>query len=343
MLFHTMTIYYPVGGFMKSAKTEYSSGMVDTPGPDGKEQPRRGRAQPGIRSTIDCIPCFIRQAIDSVRFSTPDSGTREQIVREALLTIAGMEMGDSPPVIAQHIHRRLRQLSRVDDPYRAVKDRFNRMALDMLPALESRVRGASDPLDAATRLAIAGNVIDLGAKADLQDHDARAAVAGCMDVPLHGDLEAFRRTIGKAREILYLADNAGEIVFDRLLIEQLSPGRVTLAVRGAAVINDATVHDARQAGLYELVEVIDNGSDAPGTVLTDCSREFRESFGKADLIIAKGQGNFETLFNAEAPVFFLFKVKCGVIASHVGLPVGTHVLEHFGAARAESDGDSGND
>lgn len=328
---------------MKSVKTEYSSGMVDTRDPGGKTQPRGEKVQPGIRSTIDCIPCFIRQAIDSVRFSTPDPDTREQIVREALLVIAGMKMGDVPPMTAQQVHRRLRQLTRVDDPYRAAKDRFNRMALDMLPDLESRVRGAPDSLDAATRLAIAGNVIDLGAKADIQDHDARAAVAGCMDVPLHGDLETFRRAIGTAREILYLADNAGEIVFDRLLIEQLSPGRVTLAVRGAAVINDATVHDARQAGLHELVEVIDNGSDAPGTVLPDCSGEFRERFGRADLIIAKGQGNFETLFNTEAPVFFLFKVKCGVIASHVGLPVGTHVLEHFGAARAESGGFSGND
>jgi len=181
----------------------------------------------------------------------------------------------------------------------------------------------------ATRLAIAGNVIDLGAKADLKEDDARTAVARSMEEPFHGDLDAFRRAVESAERILYLGDNAGEIVFDRLLIEQLSPRPVVFAVRGVPVINDATVHDALQAGLQNLVEVIDNGSDAPGTVLADCSEEFRRRFHDADLIVSKGQGNFETLFGETAPIFFLFKVKCPVVALHTGLPVGTHVLKQF--------------
>jgi uncharacterized protein with ATP-grasp and redox domains len=125
---------------------------------------------------------------------------------------------------------------------------------------------------------------------------------------------------------LYLADNAGEIAFDRLLVERISPGRVTLAVRGAPVINDATLADAQAVGLDKIVEVIDNGSDAPGTILDDCHSDFRRRFAGADLIIAKGQGNYETLSDGPGNLFFLFKAKCPVIADHIGQPVGTQIM-----------------
>lgn len=285
--------------------------------------------EPGIMTTLGCIPCFVRQALETARLSTVDPEVHERIVRETLLVIADMDMKKVPPVISQQIHRHLRKLTGVDDPYLAAKDRFNRMALEMLPEIEARLAKAPDPFGMATRLAIAGNVIDLGAKADLKEDDARTAVAMSMEEPFHGDLDAFRRAVESAERILYLGDNAGEIVFDRLLIEQLSPRPVVFAVRGVPVINDATVHDALQAGLQNLVEVIDNGSDAPGTVLADCSEEFRRRFHDADLIVSKGQGNFETLFGETAPIFFLFKVKCPVVALHTGLPVGTHVLKQF--------------
>ena len=285
--------------------------------------------EPGIMTTLGCIPCFVRQALETARLSTVDPEVHERIVRETLLVIADMDMKKVPPVISQQIHRHLRKLTGVDDPYLAAKDRFNRMALEMLPEIEARLAKAPDPFGMATRLAIAGNVIDLGAKADLKEDDARTAVARSMEEPFHGDLDAFRRAVESAERILYLGDNAGEIVFDRLLIEQLSPRPVVFAVRGVPVINDATVHDALQAGLQNLVEVIDNGSDAPGTVLADCSEEFRRRFHDADLIVSKGQGDFETLFGETAPIFFLFKVKCPVVALHTGLPVGTHVLKQF--------------
>ncbi len=288
--------------------------------------------EPGIMTTLDCIPCFVRQALETARLSTGDPEFHERIVRETLLLIANMDMRKVSPVISQQLHRHLRKLTGVDDPYLAAKDRFNRMALDMLPELEARVAKAPDPFGVATRLAIAGNVIDLGAKADLKEDDARTAVAGSMDEPFHGDLDAFRKAVDSSERILYLADNAGEIVFDRLLIEQLFPRPVVFAVRGAPVINDATVNDVRQAGLQDIVEVIDNGSDAPGTVLADCSEEFRRCFHDADLIISKGQGNFETLVGEVAPIFFLFKVKCPVVSLHTGLPVGTHVLKRFDPA-----------
>ena len=154
----------------------------------------------------------------------------------------------------------------------------------------------------------------------------RRSIDQALAEPFTGDQDGFRQALSKAHKILYLADNAGEIAFDRLLIEQLLPERVTLAVRGAPVINDATMDDARAVGLHEIVEVIDNGSDAPGTILADCSEDFNRRFAEADLILAKGQGNFETLSDDHRKIYFLFKAKCPVIAAHVGLPVGTHVL-----------------
>ena len=200
------------------------------------------------------------------------------------------------------------------------------MALGMLPDLSARVCQAEDPLAMGLRLAIAGNVIDLGVDGELTEQSARWSVLSAQNEPFHGDVDAFRQAAGKSRSILYLADNAGEIVFDRLLIEQLGSERVSVAVRGGPVLNDATMKDAQAAGLCDIVNVIDNGSDAPGTILNDCSKEFRSRFAEADLIIAKGQGNYETLSDEEADIFFLFKVKCPVIGNHIGLPVGTHVL-----------------
>jgi len=270
---------------------------------------------------------------------TDDPAVHEQVLREVLRSAAEMDLAQSPPVVAQQIHRRLRQLTGVTDPYRAVKDGFNRMALDMLGEFSAKVRKGPDPLAVALRLAIAGNVIDLGVNGDLTEVEARQALAGALEEPFHGDVEVFRQAVEAAGDILYLADNAGEIVFDRLLVEQLPTDRVTLVVRGGPILNDATMADAEVAGLCDLVEVIDNGSDAPGTIVADCSEDFRRRFAAADMIIAKGQGNFEALSDEAADIYFLFKAKCPVIADHVGLPVGTHVAMRWRAPLPLTEGE----
>jgi len=279
-----------------------------------------------MRTALACIPCFARQALEAARFATDDPAVHERLLRSVLRSASEMDLSESPPAVAQRIHRLLRELTGVDDPYRTVKDRHNRMALNMLGSFRPAIRSAPDPLEAALRLAVAGNVIDMGVNGEMTEAEARQAVRGGLNEPLHGDVDAFRRVVGEADDVLYLADNAGEIVFDRLLIEQLPPGRVTVAVRGGPVLNDATAEDAETAGLGELAEVIDNGSDAPATVLADCGEDFRRRFARADVILAKGQGNFESLSDVDANIYFLFKAKCSVIADHVGLPLGTHVL-----------------
>ncbi len=282
-----------------------------------------------MRTSLDCIPCFVRQTLDACRMVTDDPAIHEQMLREVLQWISKMDLTLSPPALAQRIHRRLREITGVDDPYEADKAAHNQLALDLLPPLEKKVQESSDPLMEAAHLAIAGNIIDLGAKSGLSEIDVLDALQHAADVELTGDLKTFRSAVSSAKRILYLADNAGEIIFDRLLIEQLGGGRVTVAVRGHPIINDATRIDAQTAGLDEITTVIDNGSDAPGTILEECSDAFQRCFQEADLIISKGQGNFETLGGSPVPnLFFLFKVKCPVVAEASKYPLGSHALLH---------------
>lgn len=279
-----------------------------------------------MNTYLDCIPCFLRQSIAAARNVTDDTRIHEQVVQEILRLAADLDLNQTPPRVAQIIHRRLRELTGVADPYQAAKSTFNQLALSLLPKLRDQVTRSNNPLFAATKMAIAANVIDLGAKIRLDENQATDALLNSYSTDVIGDFAEFETRVGQARRILYLADNAGEIVIDRLLIEQLGPDRVTLVVRGKAIINDATIADAKVAELHTLVRVIDNGSDGPGTILDDCSVELKELFHNADLIIAKGQGNFETLSSETANIVFLFKVKCPVIAQHTSIPLNSHVL-----------------
>lgn len=280
-----------------------------------------------MKTYFDCIPCFIRQALDAARFVTSDETVQETIMRRVFEHAATMELTDTPPVMGRFIHRVVREVSGNPDPYRDVKAASNRFALSLLPALRSRLDASSNPFETAVRLAMAGNIIDFGVFASIDRDQVMESLESSFDTPIAGEVDAFQRCVRRARHILYLTDNAGEIVFDRLLIEQIGPEKVTVAVKGEPVINDATREDAEQAGLTGRVRVIDNGADAPGTILEACSPAFRDTFDRADLIIAKGQGNYETLSDVDAPIAFLLKAKCPVIADDLGVAVGSLVLQ----------------
>ena len=284
---------------------------------------------------LDCIPCFVRNALAAARFATPDTDVHERILQEALQIAAARDPRQSAPAMSQYIHRRLRELTGIADAYQDAKQRFNALALELLPELQAKVTQAEDPFASAVRLAIAGNVIDLGVNGSLKEVDIRRSLQEVLTEPFCGDLHRFRATLSTADRILYLADNTGEIVFDRLLIEQLPAGHVTVAVRGGPVLNDATLADAQAAGLDQIADLIDNGSDAPGTILDDCSRAFQDSFDRADVVIAKGQGNFESLRKASRNIFFLLKIKCSVVATQTGLAIGTQALVYHHPASIE--------
>jgi len=285
---------------------------------------------------LDCFPCFLRQTLDAVRFVTDDEKIHETVVRQVLELVRRMDARQTPPAIGQQIHRLIRRVTGNADPYRQQKHDSNLLAMKLYPRLKACIRGSNNSLETAVRLAIAGNVIDFGIYTSLGERDVMEAIDSALaDGWDTGRLEEFAQAVSNANEILYIGDNAGEIVFDQLLIEELPYEKVTFGVKGSPVINDVTMEDVEMTGLTGLVKVVENGSDAPGTILGDCSVGFHERFERSDLIIAKGQGNYESLSETGKDVFFILKAKCPVIAADLGCDMGQMVLRRNGvAARA---------
>ena len=283
-----------------------------------------------MQSSLTCVPCVVRQTLEAVRLATDNERIQHRVLCDVLRLLAEAGLEQSPPHIVQIAQRRIRTIVGVEDPYRRAKDRLMELALGLYPALASHVKMAPDPLDVALRLAIAGNVIDMGIYTNIDEQAMHDAISHALESPVSGEVHEFANAVAGAGDILYLADNASELVFDRVLIEQLPPDNVTVVVRGGPVLNDATKQDANAAGLTGLVDVIDNGSDAPGTILEDCSPEFLDRFERADVVIAKGQGNYETLSDVDRDVFFALKVKCPLIARSIGSNVGDLVLRWHG-------------
>ena len=280
-----------------------------------------------MKTYPDCIPCFLRQSLEAARLVSDDPAFHEKILRRALIIASKMDYSSPPPAMGRDIHRLIRSLSGVEDPYHQAKVRSNEYILGLLPKLRKQVAESEDPFQTALRFAVAGNVIDFGVKIDLSESDIENALHQCLEAELDEEvINLFREALKNATSILYAGDNAGEIVFDRLFIETiqevLGVSEITFAVRGVPILNDATLEDARQAGLHEVAEVISNGSDAPGNLLPDCSPQFHERLQRADLIISKGQGNYETLSELPQETYFLLKAKCAVIAREVGVREG---------------------
>jgi len=285
-----------------------------------------------MQTTLDCMSCFVRQAVDAVRMVTDEPGIQQEVLHGVFRRLSRTPLQQSPLVMAQYIHRLIRELSGEKDPYLQAKQWSNDLALKLYPQVEEMVRDSASPIEMAVRMAIAGNAIDFGPHNHIDKKHVDEAIEHAIESPLNGDFAAFTDAVSQARSILYIADNAGEIVFDRLLIEQIGPERVTVGVRGMPVLNDATMTDAEVAGLIGLVEVIENGSDAPGTLLDDCSEEFRRRFYETDMIVAKGQGNYESLSDADREVFLVLKVKCPVIAAELDCPVSSLLVRRSGCA-----------
>lgn len=286
-----------------------------------------------MKTELECLPCFYGQITRSLNYAGVTGERGRAIARKAEKVIEQASLEEVPARTTTLIHRILRDETGVD-PYKQVKDAYNRIALEKLPALRLLAAGLPDRLEGGARAAIAGNVIDFGIYESI---DLDRSIEESFRLPLSDiHYRAFHRAVGKANRILYLCDNAGEIVFDRVLIEVLrDAGKyVTAAVKGAPVINDATPEDALAAGLHECATIIDNGNDGIGTLLEACSQRFLDEFRSADLIISKGQANYETLVQTgDTRIFFLFKVKCPVVAAYLKRDNGDIMLT--GGADAE--------
>lgn len=287
-----------------------------------------------MRSPLDCVLCLTRQSLDAARLATTDVDLQRQVLESAFKIFLEKGLNAPAPLLATLVHRSMREITGVADPYYAEKRHFNRLSLAQLPRLRRWVAESPTPFETLVRLAIAGNSIDIFF-GELDDATIEAAIQAGLDQTLVGSVAELEEAIRAADSILYVTDNAGEVVFDRLFIETLISEnwgkKVTVALRGAPILNDALLEDADEIGLSALVPTIDNGSDGLGVLFDITSQEFNDAFVGADLVIAKGLANWETLESDPGPlhpkkIAFLFKAKCQFIAEEVGAKLGDLVV-----------------
>lgn len=277
-----------------------------------------------MRSSLECIPCFVRQALEAGRQVCDDEELLERALKRVLRETSGFDLSLSPPEMGQRIHRILREEMQCDDPYVKIKENASKVALSLVDKASSLIEQATYPLDAAVRFSVAGNILDFGLISAWDNTKISDSFQNALEKPIDSAMVSqMAESLNKASNVLFLADNVGETVFDKLLIEQLPKHlNITYAVKASPVINDAILEDAIEAGIDKVANIIDNGTDAPGTPLDQCSEQFKQYFNSADIVIAKGQANFETLNEVEREVYFLTQIKCPQIAKHYEYSVG---------------------
>ncbi len=276
--------------------------------------------------TNDCIPCMLTQVQKTCRLVNLPSDQTERITRKVLQYLSRADWSEPPPGLAKNLYALLHKEIGNDDPYKMVKDQYNTLILELIDDLERIVQDSPDQFITALKLAISGNIIDFGTNHEISREIILDQIRAIEKKPIELDhSEKLRSSLKNAKSLLYLGDNCGEIVFDRVFISYLQKNypdlKIRFAVRGAPIINDVTSCDAKQTGLDKLVEVVENGDSTPGTILKYTSDYFRELFYQSDLIISKGQGNYETLNNIDRQgVYLLFMAKCEPVASSLDVP-----------------------
>ena len=291
-----------------------------------------------MRTVPECIPCFLRQAVNTARKAGAAGDQMDLILRDTMLHLEESDWTLPPPQLAVEIYRNVRRTTGSDDPYLADKQKANTLALELLDDLRARVEGAEDPFSAAVRLSMAGNVIDLVAFDAIDRELVLSGVDRALSEPPAVDhIDALRAQLLEGEgPVLLITDNAGEICFDRVLVEQMlalgvDGSRISAMVRGGPAINDALFADAAVAGLDSLVHVTDTGLDAPGLLLDLAGPVAVETYLTAETVVAKGQGNFESLPTDDPRVFFLLRLKCEPVSRYLGLPRGSQVVLRGGA------------
>jgi hypothetical protein len=282
-----------------------------------------------MRSTPACIPCYLRQALSASREVTDDAEEQRRVLNEAATVLPQLSLENTPARNSTYVLWRAQEVLGCPDPFLDKKRHYNELAQSMYGDLKSRVESSPDPLSTAVRVAAAGNIIDLGILGgrDLDLTRVLNEVIGQGFVV--DDCALLEQRATTSGQVLYLLDNAGETFFDRVLIEELARRgpEVTAVVKEQPILNDATREDAEVAGLDRVCRVVSNGSPMIGTDLDTCSQEFRRLFLEADLIVSKGQANFETLDETSRPVLFVLKAKCPEVGRELGVAMGDVVAK----------------
>ena len=269
---------------------------------------------------LDCLPCHVRSAINSAKLLTEDTELIEKTAKEALLKASGFADYKNHLELYRDIANIVKKNIEGKDPYREFKIEFNKICMDISQDLVDMIAKAQDWFDMALRVCLAGNSIDVMQGKKLSRQSLLDAINDAVCQKLNNEnIQNFKKELIEAEKILYVGDNAGEIVFDKIFIKFLNEklnkkGKITYVVRGGPALNDSTIEDALMVGMDEVAAVITTGTDMPAAHLPRCSQEFKKAYGEADLVISKGQGNLEALLEEKKNIFFLLKIKCPVIA-----------------------------
>ncbi|CAB3287746.1 DUF89 domain-containing protein [Methanocaldococcus lauensis] len=284
----------------------------------------------------ECAICIIRQVVDAVKEITNDEKEQFRLIKNTMEVIKEVYGENAVPAwMGTVVHRHLKKISNTEDPYKNLKEKANKIALKYLDKVRELCNDNNDleRLRKKVLATIAGNVIDFGAYST--DIDIEKLIEDTLNDKLKIDnskelLEDLKNK--NIKKVLYICDNAGEIIFDRILIEEILKynKEVVAVVKGKPILNDATLEDAKIANIDKICRVITTGSDIIGIILEECSEEFLKEFRSADLIIAKGMGNYESLTEYEneidKPIYYILKAKCKPVAENIGVNVGDNIL-----------------
>jgi len=262
--------------------------------------------------------------------ATDDKEIQTKVLREVMKYFQNASLTNTPPELSREVHKIIREITGSKDPYKKVKDKSNEMAKKDYLYLKKVANESDDPLLMAIKLSIVGNVIDFGTT-------NRFNVNEMIDNAINKDFDAssypyFKRVLENSETILYLADNSGEIFFDKLLLEEIvkKQKKITYVVKANPIINDALTVDANFAGIDEIATIIEGDSgqklSSPGMLLSYASKKFIEIFESSDMVISKGQGNYEGLSDVDREVFFMLVVKCPLVAEDIRSEVSKLIL-----------------
>jgi len=284
-----------------------------------------------MKLNLDCIPCFQKQALQAVRFISDNEKLHQKVLREVTKELLESDWESTPPELAHKVHSIVKRITNEKDPYKGVKKESNDLVLKIYPELKDLIKNSRDPLRTAVRLAIAGNIIDFGI---VQEFDLEKTIREVLKKKFAIDnYEQLKEALENAESLLFFVDNAGEIGLDKLLVETFLEikklGKIDFVVKGGPIINDATLEDAVYMGLDLLPNseflVISNGETGTGPDRN--SQAVKRWINEHNLVISKGQGNYEGLSEHNG-LFFMLMAKCPIIASDLGVEVGDIILKY---------------
>jgi len=280
-----------------------------------------------VKTNLDCIPCFLNQALRAGRIYTDNKKLLKQILDEVAAILPKIPLDHKPPETGDLIYKKIKQITNTQDPLSSIKSKSTEEALELFPYYQKKlnsIKSKEKRLLFALKLAIAGNIIDFAIEGKFNiQKDVNEVLNKELAI---NHIDKFEQELQKANTILYIADNAGETVFDKFLIQEIDH-KILYLVRDEPVINDATKKDAEAAGIDKIATIIKSGSTSPGLLIKNTTDEFKNIFQKADMVISKGQGNFEGLSDETRPIFFLLKAKCEVIANNLNVNKNEIVLK----------------